>query len=261
MFNKTLTDIDAEVRYAVRHEYAQKAVDVIARRTRLSFLNAQAALDALPQVVDILAEELQWDQKRKKQEIEDATEFLASMGLPPNAAPRASMTYKEESRGVFDLVQNLLGLKAAEQKRPAAQMMYSQAQFEAGEVEEIRRAFIGRAETLEPSTTQSGLTSPTRLQKAELFSLVKSLPGFEGIKSKDYDYVLEEAGYSRQNEVDFDEFMEVRVIEFIVFPLQISDLICRSKICAELREVLSTPAPSVKHERMMIPVEKSGGGV
>jgi len=37
--------IDGEVRYAVRHEYAQTAVDVIARRTRLSFLNAQAALE------------------------------------------------------------------------------------------------------------------------------------------------------------------------------------------------------------------------
>ena len=50
--------IDAEVRYAARHEYAQSAIDVIARRTRLSFLNAQAALEALPTVVDILGEEV-----------------------------------------------------------------------------------------------------------------------------------------------------------------------------------------------------------
>jgi glycerol-3-phosphate dehydrogenase len=40
--------IDAEVRYAVRHEYARTAIDVIARRTRLAFLNAQGAFDALP---------------------------------------------------------------------------------------------------------------------------------------------------------------------------------------------------------------------
>jgi glycerol-3-phosphate dehydrogenase len=57
--------IDGEVRYAVRHEYAQTAVDVIARRTRLAFLNAQAALEALPKVIDIMATELKWDSKRK----------------------------------------------------------------------------------------------------------------------------------------------------------------------------------------------------
>ena len=60
--------VDGEVRYAVRHEYAQTAVDVIARRTRLAFLNAQAALEALPKVIDIMAAELKWDNKRKEVE-------------------------------------------------------------------------------------------------------------------------------------------------------------------------------------------------
>jgi glycerol-3-phosphate dehydrogenase len=57
--------VDGEVRYAVRHEYAQTAVDVLARRTRLAFLNAQAALEALPKVIDIMGAELSWDSKRK----------------------------------------------------------------------------------------------------------------------------------------------------------------------------------------------------
>ena len=60
--------VDGEVRYAVRHEHAQTAADVIARRTRLSFLNAQAALQALPKVIDIMAKELNWDQRRKDYE-------------------------------------------------------------------------------------------------------------------------------------------------------------------------------------------------
>lgn len=64
--------IDGEVRYAVRHEYAQTAVDVIARRTRLAFLNAQAALEALPKVIDIMAGELKWDSKRKEVEWKDS---------------------------------------------------------------------------------------------------------------------------------------------------------------------------------------------
>ncbi|KIX96459.1 uncharacterized protein Z520_07725 [Fonsecaea multimorphosa CBS 102226] len=74
--------IDGEVRYAVRSEYAQTAVDVLARRTRLSFLNAQAALHALPKVIDIMAEELKWSEKRKQAEWKDTVTFLASMGLP-----------------------------------------------------------------------------------------------------------------------------------------------------------------------------------
>jgi glycerol-3-phosphate dehydrogenase len=64
--------IDGEVRYAVRHEYAQTAVDVLARRTRLAFLNAQAALEALPKVIDIMAVELNWDNKRKDVEWKDS---------------------------------------------------------------------------------------------------------------------------------------------------------------------------------------------
>ncbi|KAJ9653858.1 mitochondrial glycerol-3-phosphate dehydrogenase [Neophaeococcomyces mojaviensis] len=74
--------IDGEVRYAVRHELAQTAVDVIARRTRLAFLNAQAALEALPKVIDLMAEELKWDTKRKDVEFNNAVQFLGSMGLP-----------------------------------------------------------------------------------------------------------------------------------------------------------------------------------
>jgi glycerol-3-phosphate dehydrogenase len=74
--------VDGEVRYAVRSEYAQTAVDVLARRTRLSFLNAQAALHALPKVIDIMAEELKWSKQRKEAEWRDTVNFLASMGLP-----------------------------------------------------------------------------------------------------------------------------------------------------------------------------------
>jgi glycerol-3-phosphate dehydrogenase len=60
--------VDGEVRYAVRNEYAQTAVDVLARRTRLAFLNAQAALEALPRVIDIMTQELNWDKQRQELE-------------------------------------------------------------------------------------------------------------------------------------------------------------------------------------------------
>lgn len=88
--------VDGEVRYAVRHEYAQTAVDVLARRTRLSFLNAQAALEALPKVIDLMTEELGWDSKRKDVEWKDTVRFLASMGLPKS---KLSMTREDVESG------------------------------------------------------------------------------------------------------------------------------------------------------------------
>lgn len=48
--------LEAEVRYAVNHEYAVSPADVLARRTRLAFLNSTAARLCLPRVVEIMAE-------------------------------------------------------------------------------------------------------------------------------------------------------------------------------------------------------------
>ncbi|KAI8881876.1 DAO-domain-containing protein [Backusella circina FSU 941] len=73
--------IQAEVRYAVRQESACTAVDVLARRTRLAFLNAEAALQSLPNVIKIMADELKWDENRQKEEYKSATLFLTTMGL------------------------------------------------------------------------------------------------------------------------------------------------------------------------------------
>lgn len=88
--------VDGEVRYAVRHEYAQTAVDVLARRTRLAFLNAQAALEALPTVIDLMAEELKWDTRRKDLEWKESVHFLASMGL---AKSKLKVTRKDVESG------------------------------------------------------------------------------------------------------------------------------------------------------------------
>jgi glycerol-3-phosphate dehydrogenase len=73
--------IDEEVRYAARNEYAETATDFLARRTRLSFLDAEAALAALPKVVDLMGEELLWSEARKEQEWEQTVQFLGTMGL------------------------------------------------------------------------------------------------------------------------------------------------------------------------------------
>ncbi|GAB6028310.1 glycerol-3-phosphate dehydrogenase [Chamberlinius hualienensis] len=67
--------IEAEVRYAVR-EYACTAVDVIARRLRFAFLNVKAAEEALPNIIKILAEELNWSKTEQKEQMDQAIQFL-----------------------------------------------------------------------------------------------------------------------------------------------------------------------------------------
>ncbi|KAJ2002725.1 mitochondrial glycerol-3-phosphate dehydrogenase [Coemansia thaxteri] len=74
--------VEAEVRYAVQYEYALSAVDVIARRLRLAFLDAQAAREALGRVVSIMADELAWSAEKQRAEHRKGLEFLTTMGLP-----------------------------------------------------------------------------------------------------------------------------------------------------------------------------------
>lgn len=72
-FGKRLTSrlpyLEAEVVYAVEEEAAQTAMDVLARRTRLAFLDRQAALQALPGVVRLMADSLGWDAARRQKEL------------------------------------------------------------------------------------------------------------------------------------------------------------------------------------------------
>lgn len=68
--------IEPEIRYALNREYAVTAYDIVARRTRLAFLNINAAKSALPNVVDIMGKELGWSNRRKTQELHDAEKVL-----------------------------------------------------------------------------------------------------------------------------------------------------------------------------------------
>lgn len=73
--------IEAEVLYAIRNEYAQTPLDILARRTRLAFLNSRAALEALPRVVEIMGDELGWGYAERRRMTVRAVRGLGSMGI------------------------------------------------------------------------------------------------------------------------------------------------------------------------------------
>ena len=61
--------IEAEVIHASRHEFAQRAIDVLTRRTPLALLDLAAARSALPRVIELMAQELGWDEARRELEL------------------------------------------------------------------------------------------------------------------------------------------------------------------------------------------------
>lgn len=77
--------LEAEVAYCARHEYCESAIDFIARRSRLAFLDTDAAGRALPRIIEILAVEHKWDKSRQKQEVQKAIQFLETFKSSKNA--------------------------------------------------------------------------------------------------------------------------------------------------------------------------------
>lgn len=74
--------LEAEVVFAVEQEYAVSAVDFLGRRTRLAYLDHDAAVEALPLVVDIMGTLLKWDKNKRAAEIKRAKEFLETFRVP-----------------------------------------------------------------------------------------------------------------------------------------------------------------------------------
>ncbi len=60
----------------LQHEYCESVEDFLERRTRLAFVDAQAALTAVPRVAALMAECLGWSQERRLAEVEQARRSL-----------------------------------------------------------------------------------------------------------------------------------------------------------------------------------------
>jgi len=70
--------IEAEVVWAAREERAESVMDVLARRTRLAFLDRAGATHCIERVVELLAGVLEWDATRRKREHGEARARLSN---------------------------------------------------------------------------------------------------------------------------------------------------------------------------------------
>lgn len=183
-------------------------VDVIARRTRLAFLNARSTLDALPHIVDIMAEELGWSYSERQRQIAATVKFLGTMGLPP-AFMAATNVPEPLPRGWREQVTAAIwraGAGLLNWRNPIIEHVENgpgRSKFEAGEVVALRNAFNGRA-VLSADGSE-------KVKTADVLDILKAMPGFSEVTRKELDYVLDEAGLREQSELDSDEFIEVRL--------------------------------------------------
>jgi len=97
--------IDADVVWACR-EYACTIEDVLSRRTRLAFLNKDAAMEAIPVIADIMAKELGWTANVKKKQIEAAIKCVSSYGgrIPDTSEEKLKSGIYKNIQDVFDAI-------------------------------------------------------------------------------------------------------------------------------------------------------------
>ncbi|KAG8694925.1 mitochondrial glycerol-3-phosphate dehydrogenase [Ceratobasidium sp. 394] len=269
--------IEAEIRYAVHHEYAQTATDFLARRSRLAFLNAQAALDALPRVVEIMGAELGWDVKRRKQEIERTAAFLVSMGL--FSAPEQVKSLgagvgalgigsgaSAGSEGIAKKVWSAVSGGSRGQlppKAPGSGTRETRAVFSSDELQALRRAFIEHSSTTSPPSSSASSTSSATLPLSALREIVHSLPSYAAVRDQDIARALEETAFQNGfNVKGLSRFGENQHSskETVAVGLSYEDFL---DVVASVKEVSLTPeSVQAGHtQRRRIPVERSGGGV
>ena len=81
--------IQAEVIWAVRQEMARTIEDILARRIRLLFLDAKAAVNAAPKIAELMANELGYDEEWKHNQVKSFYALAKNYLLEPYGQPIA----------------------------------------------------------------------------------------------------------------------------------------------------------------------------
>jgi hypothetical protein len=115
--------IEAEVVFAARHEHAVHAEDILARRTRLAFLDKQKSIRVLPRIIELMSHELEWTADQRHKETVRCVQYLRSFG-----GPIASQTfgYKHVTEGQVLDVFSVLRTQAVDSatKKPKEEQEY-----------------------------------------------------------------------------------------------------------------------------------------
>jgi glycerol-3-phosphate dehydrogenase len=252
--------LEAEVRYACRSEYAATVADFVARRTRLSFLNVEATVQALPRIIDLMASELGWDQKRKDSEFKESVEFLGSMGLQPGrldslrAVSLAELTKTVQKSGTPGTSFPHLG-KASLDESDARATIVSRAQFSSEEMSELRNQF-----------DQLDANSDGKLDVKDLKEVLNRL-GYQDVEDNTVAGILSEVDVSKADSLHFEDFLDVcAAFKDVRYDNAFTSIVKEVESGRMQRKVGDPVGSSAgekstrRDERRTIPAERSGGG-
>jgi len=74
--------LECEVEYACKNEMACTVADMLTLRTRLAYLNSEAAMAVAPKVADLMAPHMGWSRAEKKRQLVEAEKAIAEFGGP-----------------------------------------------------------------------------------------------------------------------------------------------------------------------------------
>lgn len=95
--------LEREVEYACRNEMSSTLADMLTLRTRLAYLDSDAAATVAPRVADLMGKTLGWSKMRKKEELERALEIIGSFGGPVPKTQKESIHTIEDLFHSFDI--------------------------------------------------------------------------------------------------------------------------------------------------------------
>ncbi|KAE8220174.1 hypothetical protein CF319_g6263 [Tilletia indica] len=277
--------IEAEVRYACRSEYAATAVDFLARRSRLAFLNAEAAVSALPRVIELMSKELGWDKKRQAKEYSDSVEFMASMGVPESRVvtlqsmglaglskimkdkkAKAKAMEKAEGHGPGPFAA-LAGASSSSSRGDGGSKGYSSGPSSATSVAATVEggSILGRAqfsademEALQERFNQLDIDGDSKISKQDLKEVLARL-GYADVDDSTIAGVLNEVDVAQKEYLQLDQFLDVVAASKDASIENAFTYIVREseKVTAGSR---AGEQSSEREQRRTIPTSRSGGG-
>ncbi|CAB9506703.1 3-phosphate dehydrogenase, mitochondrial [Seminavis robusta] len=96
--------LDVEVEYACKHEMACTVTDMLTLRTRLAYLNSEAAMEVAPKVADLMAKALGWGRAEKRRQLEAAQKAIACFGGPRPHVSKSANSLTTGTGSVSDIV-------------------------------------------------------------------------------------------------------------------------------------------------------------
>uniref|UniRef100_A0A7S1FPT7 glycerol-3-phosphate dehydrogenase n=1 Tax=Corethron hystrix TaxID=216773 RepID=A0A7S1FPT7_9STRA len=101
--------LECEIEWACKNEMVITVKDMLTLRTRLAFINSEAAKSVAPRVAEIMGNTLGWSKQEKKSQLAEAQQYLSEFGGPvPNTTCVRKLTTvtKNDIRDLFKTLDN-----------------------------------------------------------------------------------------------------------------------------------------------------------